>query len=170
MDKKSTIIVAVIIFIGILGLMIISFKSSVDTDTVSRDQENASTTAWENAPAEESGGVLITPKTIVTAKHSYQKGKHIFAGEVPMPTPCHILEQSITASSDKTQIFITLASSAKPDQVCAQVITPARFKLSVGAKSDAKVVTTLNGQEIILNLIEAGADENLDNFELYIKG
>ena len=169
MDKKSTIIIAVIIFVAIMGFIVVSFQKS-SIDTAEREQDVASTTAWENAPAEEPVGMLITQKTIVTAKHAYQKGKHTFAGEVPLPTPCHILEQSIVASNDKKQIFITLISSIKTDEVCAQVITPARFKLVVDAKSDAKIITTFNGQVITLNMIEAGPDENLDNFELYIKG
>jgi len=168
-DKRSSIIIAVIILIGTIGFFIVSFQKS-SIDTAQREQEVASTTAWENTPAEQPVSVLITPKTIVTAKHAYQNGIHTFAGEVPLPTSCHILEQSILASKDKMHIFITLTSSIKTNQICAQVITPARFKLVINAKKNATVTTILNGQEITLNLIEAGPDENLDNFELYIKG
>lgn len=169
MDKKSTLLIGILILIAIVGLIIVSFQKSSIVATQKKG-DTASTTTWENQPATESKDLLITPKTIVTAKHLYYKGMHTFAGEVPLPTPCNILEHNITASKDKTQIFITLSSSIKSDEVCAQVITPARFKLTVSANKNAVVVTTLNGQEIILNIIEAGPDDNLDNFDLYIKG
>lgn len=168
MDKKSTIIIAVIIILGIIGFVVISLqRSSLDTLP---QVETASTTSLESIPFHGSNDLLLSPKTVVSAKHAYQNGKHIIAGEVPLPTPCHMLEATGVASADKKQVFITLVSSIKTDQTCAQVITPARFKVSIAANKDAKISATLNGQEIILNLIEAGQNENLDNFELYIKG
>jgi len=54
--------------------------------------------------------------------------------------------------------------------MCAQVITTGRFKVDIAANKNAKIEGTLNGQEITLSLIEAGANENLDDFELYLKG
>ena len=168
MDKKSTIIIAVIIILGVLGFLVISFQKST-LDTSQDEAQMASTTRWENTPAE-NPEVLITSKTTVTAKHAYQNGKHIIAGEVPMPTPCHILDSKAVASQDKKQVLVTLVSSVKTGETCAQVITPARFKLTVSALKDAKFTATLNGQEITLSLIEAGPNEDLDKFDLYIKG
>ena len=71
---------------------------------------------------------------------------------------------------DKKTAIIQLVSSVKTGEVCAQVVTPARFKVSVGADKNAKLSATFNGQPVTLNLIEAAPGENLDNFELYIKG
>lgn len=114
--------------------------------------------------------MTITPKTVVTAKHAYRNGTHIIAGEVPLPTPCHLLEATGAASADRKEVLVEITSSVKTDELCAQVITPARFKVSVKAAQNAKISATLNGQAITLNFIEAGPDEDLDNFELYIKG
>lgn len=168
MDKRSTIVIASIILVAIIGFIFISFqKSAFDAK---RAQEIASTTAWENAPAEQSNTVVVSQKTVVTAKHAYLRGVHTIAGEIPMPTPCHILEASVIASDDKKQVLIKLISSIKSDEICAQVITPARFKVTAEADKGAEILGMLNGQEIIMNLIEAGVNENLDDFELYLKG
>ena len=169
MDKKSSIIIAVILVLALVGYIAISFQRSA-TDTSQQDGDFASTTEWENAPAEEPKDIVVTPKTVITAKHAYQGGAHIVAGEIPLPSPCHILEANGTASADKKQVFIELLSSVKTGELCAQVITPARYKVTVKADKSAKISATLNGQEVTLNLIEAGPNENLDNFELYIKG
>lgn len=168
MDRKSTfIIVALLAFGSIFFLFILFTRGGVETPTYSTD--TASTTNWLNTPAEHKE-VLITPKTTITAKHAYQNGTHVVAGEVPLPTTCHILDASGAVSSDKKQVLLTLISSIKTGETCPDNITPARFKVSIKALKTAKITATLNGQEIILNLIEAGPDENLDNFELYIKG
>ncbi|OGZ05003.1 MAG: hypothetical protein A2845_01860 [Candidatus Lloydbacteria bacterium RIFCSPHIGHO2_01_FULL_49_22] len=168
MDKKNTMLIGAIIFIAVACFVYISLQTT-ELDT-KQAVETASTTLWENAPAEKTSDLLLTSKTVVTAKHAYQNGKHIIAGEVPLPTPCHILDASATASADKKQVLVTLVSSIKTGEVCAQMITPARFKVTVAARKDATMLATLNGQEITLNLIEASAGEDLDNFELYIKG
>jgi hypothetical protein len=168
MDRKSTLIIVLLLALALVFFLVILFtRSSVETAAPS--PETASTTEWLNTPAEQKT-VLVTPKTTITAKHAYQNGTHIVAGEVPLPTTCHILDASGAASSDKKQVLVTLASSIKTGETCLDNITPARFKVSVKALKGARVSGTLNGQEIILNLIEAGPDENLDNFELYIKG
>ena len=146
--------------------MVVSFqKSTLDTRPPNLG-DVASTTNWVNTPAQ----IAITEKTVITAKHAYKTDKHIIAGEVPLPTPCDILEASAIASADKKSVIVQLLSSVKTGEVCAQVITPARFKVTITADKNAKFSATFNGQPVTLNLIEAGPNENLDNFELYIKG
>jgi hypothetical protein len=168
MDKKGTYIIAGIIIVAVTVFVIISFqRSSIDTRVPGANPADvASTSDWVNQPAQ----VTITPKTVITAKHAYQAGAHIVAGEVPLPTKCDILESSAIASPDKKQVLIQLVSSVKSGESCPSDITPARFKVTVKATKDAKLSATLNGQEVTLNLIEAGPNDNLDNFELYIKG
>ena len=168
MDKKSTYIIAGIIAVALVVFLVISFqKSTLDTKpTESNIAEVASTTNWVNTPAQP----VITDKTVITAKHAYKSGRHIIAGEVPLPTPCDILNTNALASADKKSVVVQFASSVKTGEVCAQTITPARFKVSVAADKNAKLTATFNGQPVTLNLIEAGPNENLDNFELYIKG
>ena len=168
-NKRSTVIVAVIIIFAIAGLVIVSLQK-LTLDSSVPQAETSSTTEWANAPAEKPSDILLSTKTIINAKHAYQDGKHIIAGEVPLPTACHILESNATALANKKQVLVTLNSSIKSGETCPPQVISARFKLIVEANKDAKIVTTLNGQEVTLNLIEAGPNENLDNFDLYIKG
>ena len=110
------------------------------------------------------------PDITITAKHQYKDGMHIIAGETDMPTPCHILDwDTIVAESFPEQVTINFSLTTMAD-ACTQVITPTRFKVEFTASEEASIVATLNGEEIVLNLIEANPDEDLDNFELFIKG
>ncbi len=170
MDRKGTLLIAGILILAIIGFVFISLtkKSVVDT-RVPVSETGSTTNDWINTPAQKPDEIM-GQKIVLTAKHAYQKGVHIIAGEVPLPTPCHILDSALTVSPDKSQVLLTLTSTIKGDAACAQIITPARFKVSAKANANAKISAILNGQAITLNLIEAGPDENLDNFELYIKG
>lgn len=167
MDKKSTFVIVGIIILAVIVFVIVAVQkrglSELDGSPV------ATTTAWEDAPAEPPA-LPISEKTVVTAKHAYRDGAHIIAGEVPLPTPCHLLEASTVVTADKKSVAVQLVSSVKTDEICAQVITPARFRVTARADRNAVFTGTLNGQEIKLNLIEAGPNEDLENFDLYIKG
>lgn len=165
MDKKGTYLIAAIVVIAVIGFIAISFQKST-LDTKPSVSDNASTTAWENTPAE----VIASPETVITAKHAYQNGAHVVAGEIPLPSPCDILETSALPSSDKKKILVQFTSSVKSGEKCSPDITPARFKVSIKADKNAVLSATLNGLPVTLNLIEAGPNENLDDFELYIKG
>jgi hypothetical protein len=139
MDKKSSIIIAVILALAVIVFIVVSFqKSSLNTKS-----DTASTTEWVNTPAEPSPEDPLTTKTIITAKHAYKNGIHTVAGEIPLPTPCHVLESSVSASADKQKVFIELLSSIKSGEMCAQVVTPARFKVSVPADAGATISMTL---------------------------
>jgi hypothetical protein len=166
MDKKSIIVIVGIVVLALGILIVVSFQKGA-MDTSSSDL-TATTTGWENAPA--SAPPAISEKLVVTAKHAYRNGVHIIAGEMPLPTPCHLLESQAVVSTDAKQVLVQFTSSTKPDQMCAQVITPARFKVTAKANKDAVITATLNGQPVSFNFIEAGPTEDLDDFELYIKG
>ena len=171
MDKTSTLTIVGLLILGVVffvGLLLFSREKA----DVGNPIDTAPTGDWATLPSETgdgSAGVQVTPKTVITAKHAYQSGTHIVAGEVPLPTPCHLIEANGSASEDKKTVLLEIASSIKTDEMCAQVITPARFKVIVKAVQSAEITATLNGQAVTLNLIEAGPDEDLDNFELYIK-
>lgn len=166
MDKKNTYIIAAITILAIIGFIVISLqKTTLDTQAQNA-LEVASTTEWANAPAV----AVITHKTVVTAKHAYRNGEHIIAGEVPLSSPCELLEASATVSTDKKSVLVQLVAGIKSGETCPPSITPTRFKLSGKAEKSATLGATYNGQTVTLNLIEAGPSENLDDFELYIKG
>lgn len=125
--------------------------------------------------------VVVTPEEeeefgfvpdVVDVRHQFKDGAHIFVGEVAMPTPCDLLEtDSIVQVREPKSDLLTLQFNVINEaEACAQVITPARFKLTAGAGEDAEVVATWNGKAVRLNLIEVGPEEDIDSFEVYIKG
>ena len=118
-----------------------------------------------------SGDVQVgTPKITITAKHQYEDGTHIVAGEIEVPTPCHLLETDVVIrESFPEQVTVQFEVSTLAE-ACAQVITPARFKVEFNASENARISGTLNGKPVILNLIEVDSGEDLDEFELFIKG
>jgi len=110
------------------------------------------------------------PLERITAKHQYKNGTHIIAGEINLPTPCHILTSEVRiAESYPEQVTIAFAYKSSAE-MCAEVITPARFKVEFKAAEKASINATLNGKAVILNLIPAGPNEDLNDFELFIKG
>jgi len=109
---------------------------------------------------------------IINAKHQYKNGVHVVAGEVDLPTSCYLLESDAFVEvrepdTDRAMIQFTTTGD---DEICAQVITVARFKETFNAQKEAEIVATWNGGEVRLNLVDVGQDENLDDFELFIKG
>ena len=124
--------------------------------------------AVPTAPAQERETQYITH---IDAKHYYRDGMHTVAGEIIMPTPCDLLKaDAVVKESAPEQVTIDLTIINNTQGVCAQLVTPQRFKVSFkgGADTDAKIDATLNGKPVTLNLIEAGPDETPDDFEVLI--
>jgi hypothetical protein len=113
---------------------------------------------------------LIDPYAAITridAKHFYSEEKHTLVGEIPMPTQCDLLDWKTRArSSDLVVDFVVINNSSD----CAEVVTPQRFKAILVGGKDIPISATLNGREVILNLIPGKADETPDDYELFIKG
>lgn len=123
-------------------------------------QTAAPITASQNVPKHEP----------INAKHQYKNGTHTVAGEVNMPTACYVLNtNSVIAESMPEQVTINFTATTGGDP-CTQVITGERFKIDFKASGDAVIKATWNGQPVDLNLVPASSDEDLNNFELYIKG
>ena len=134
-------------------------------------QNNKELKTGESQIGEDGGDVQVnTPKVTITAKHQFSEGTHIIAGEIEVPTPCHLLEtEVIIRESFPEQVTVQFEVSTLAE-ACVQVITPARFKVEFNVSENARISGTLNGKPVILNLIEVDSDEDLDEFELFIKG
>ncbi len=118
------------------------------------------------APTERPMGV-----TRVDAKHFFKDGVHTVAGEIMMPTPCDLLEADpVIQEGTPERVTIAFSVINNTSGVCAQVQTPQRFKTSFNASEGAFISATFKGEPVILNLVDAGPDENPDDFELFIKG
>jgi hypothetical protein len=165
MEKKNALLIGAVVLIAIAALAFLYMQKSKLDDGAA----NGTPLSWSETPAVGSS-TDSEAERIITAKHAYKAGKHTVAGEMEVPTPCNILDAHATPSSDGKKVFIEFASSVKTGDACIQVITPVRFKVTAVGAADAVWSATYNGQPVKLNLIEAGPKEDLDNFELYIKG
>ena len=106
----------------------------------------------------------------IDAKHFFIDGVHTIAGEIMMPTPCDLLEaDALVRESYPEQVTVSL-EIINNSEMCTQVITPQRFKVSFTASEEAMIDATLEGKPVTLNLVPAGEGETPDAFELYIKG
>lgn len=107
-----------------------------------------------------------TPHERITAKHQYKNGTHIVAGEVNMPTPCYILNVSSRIVNGEAIIDFVSETNG---EMCAEVITTERFRVDFTAEENVVIKGTWNGEPVELNLIPAGANEDLTNFEIFVK-
>lgn len=155
MNKKVVIGVLLLVAIVIFGLSFVYWFGK------------------EEAPLpEETGEVEDAPERIITAMHQYGEGAHIIAGEIDLPTPCHALNvtASVNTDADPDSVTVAFTVSADEEEFCAQVITPHRFKVEFDADQNALIQATYNGAPARLNLVEVGSEEDLENFEVFIKG
>ncbi|MCR4283913.1 MAG: hypothetical protein NUV64_01155 [Parcubacteria group bacterium] len=160
-NKRINIILAVVIILSVVVVSGIVFWSWWSGRTANVVEE----------PLPQAETPLKAPEKIITAKHQFKDGTHTIVGEIDMPTPCHLLDWDvIIAESFPEQVTINFNSIYESRDVCAQVVTPQRFKVTFEASENAVISATLDGKKIILNLIEALKGEDLDSFELFIKG
>ncbi len=159
MNNRTGIAILVIVLVIILGFTLYwQFGRSQKASVI----ESQPQTTTQNVPQD---------TQLITALHQYKNGKHIVAGQVDLPTPCHILSKNVSMTdTTPKQVTIAFTSTSNDADVCAQVITPARFKVEFMAPEDAVISATWNGVPVRLNLVPAGPDQNLENFEIYIKG
>jgi len=162
MDKRNTEIIAGVVLLAIIAIGGIYFMRYRLDGTVPVDS------SWENTPATEP--LLEDAVTIVTAKHAFKDGKHTIAGELNVPSPCHTLELAVAIDEAGLQAVIDFTATVKTGEICTQVVTPARFKVQFDAQKEVVITARLNGSPITLSLIDALPGEDLENFELYIKG
>jgi len=160
-NKRTNTILAIVIILSIAvvsGIIIWSWWSGRPANVTQEPLPNVVTP-------------LKAPEKIITSKHQFKDGTHTIAGEIDMPTPCHLLDWDVViAESFPEQVTVNFRSIYNSGDICAQVITPQRFKVTFDASENAAIKATLDGESIILNLIKALPGENLDNFELFIKG
>lgn len=108
--------------------------------------------------------------TRVDATHYFIDGLHTLVGEIPMPTPCDLLDYDVMVAEsypEQVTVDFTVINNA---QMCTQVITPARFKIEAAVAKEATFRATFLGRDIELNLIPAAEGERPEDFEVFIKG
>ncbi|HET8574666.1 MAG TPA: hypothetical protein VFM02_00645 [Candidatus Paceibacterota bacterium] len=162
MSRIQMIVISVIILAALGVIAFVSYESyqsrSIQTAPVADANANeASTTSIE----------------LITAKHQYNAdmGTHTVAGTLETPTICDILSTSVkTEKSVKTATATIAFKLTNTSETCAQAVGEQRFKVSFDAPENAVIQATLNGRPIQLNLVPVPKGENLDDFQIYVKG
>lgn len=129
--------------------------------------------------AEKSTETTITEKpqvspyahiTRIDAKHFFKNGTHTIVGEVPMPTSCDLLNWSTRMQESQPETVTIDFDVVNHAEICTQVVTPQRFKVSFDASEKAQIGATLEKRKVELNLIPGATNETPEDFELFIKG
>lgn len=154
--KTMAIIIAIIVIILIGAGFYFSYKKS-GVQTTTEDQiplKDGSSSSYE--------------VTSINARHQYKNGKHIYAGVIDLPTPCHTVSiAAVPAGAGKYTLKFTTSTT---DEVCAQVITPRPFRVEFTAPKTITVDATLDGKSITLNILEVKEGEDIDKVDFNDKG
>jgi len=152
------------LFVGLFALIVVGMFTFAYIKRSEIEQKDVDT----SPVAEESSAYNQIER--IDAKHFFIDGVHTIAGEILMPTPCDLLDNTVRVmESYPEQVAIDFTVINNSD-ICAQVVTPQRFLVSFSASENASISATLEGQGLPLNLIPAAEGESPDDFELYIKG
>ena len=157
-NKKSmAIIIAIIVIILIGAGFYFSYKKSGVQTTTTEDQiplKDGSSSSYEI--------------TAINARHQYKNGKHIYAGVIDLPTPCHSV--SVAATPSGTNKYTLEFTTKTTDEICAQVITPRPFRVEFTAPKNITVDATLDGKLVTLNVLEVKEGEDIDKINFNDKG
>lgn len=159
MNQRAIILAIVLFGLVILGMFVFTYlkKSEMQPTPLPVTEEPT-------------GEVRYASITRIDAKHFFIDGVHTLVGEIPMPTPCELLNTDVSvAESFPEQVMIDFSVINESD-VCAQVVTPARFKVEATASREATFSARFEGRPVELNLIPAAPGETPEDFELFIKG
>lgn len=102
----------------------------------------------------------------IDIKHQYKDGKHIFAGVIEVPTPCHQAVLSVVPG-EISQLNFEIKDTG---EICAQVITDANFYAEFVGPGDQLFVANLNGEPVNLNRFEIDADLDINTIDIFNKG
>ncbi len=154
MDKKNTRMIVIVLVVALLALFYVFFRGATIP------QEPTSVTPPVND---------IAVPALITAKHAYRNGEHLLAGEINLPTPCHLLEHTVTILPDGSRATIAFVRSFKGGE-CPGGEVPARFFVHFPAGTTTALRTTVDGKDVPLSLIEAAPNEDLEHTEIFLKG
>lgn len=160
MEHKHIVPSVVILVLIIAGMFIFAYLKKTELQ-----EENTPTPVVEETTKSPYAHI-----TRVDAKHFYQNGKHTVVGEILMPTACDLLNWNTRIAESFPEMVTIDFDVINNAEMCAQVITPQRFKVSFEASEGATIRATFEGRDIDINLIPSAPGESPDNFEVFIKG
>ncbi len=160
MNNKSIAVASVIFVLIIVGMFIFAYlkRSANDISPVVEAPVNSvSPTPYDSI-------------SLITGKQFVRNGVHTIVGEILMPTPCDLLNWDTRIAESNPEVVTIDFTVINTSEMCAQVMTPARFAVTFNASEAATVNATFQARAVELNLIPAGPNENPEDFELFIKG
>jgi hypothetical protein len=158
--SNKAIILSLAIFVVIVGGMFgFAYLKQAEIETVTPPPA-ADATTTEN----------IYGISRIEATHFYIDGVHTIVGEIMVPTPCDLLTAEARVAESMPEQVTFDFTIVNDSEMCAQVISMQRFKVSASASQAASLGATFMGQPIELNLKEAAPGETPEDFEVFIKG
>lgn len=156
--NKTGIALVALLVAGAIGI----FAYTVATTPKGNEPATENIAATSTSP-DESGRTL-------TAMHQYKDGIHTIAGTLEVPTPCHRLAtEPFFVGTEREAVEIRFTTSTQ-DEMCAQVITEARYKTAFEGPENIRITGALDGEQINLNLVPVPQGQDLDTFEVFLKG
>jgi hypothetical protein len=107
--------------------------------------------------------------SVVQVKHQYKDGEHTYAGAIDLPNACDNLDSDIEKTGDASAT-INLSTTMNTEEMCAQAVTSRNFRVQVDGPMSFTVKGMLNGKPVELNIFEVPANQDIDLFEINIKG
>jgi hypothetical protein len=126
--------------------------------------------SYSTKPAEPNPATNITTETesVVLIRHQYKNGKHTFIGEIDLPNPCYsVSTEKLAAQKGSYTLNIKTKTTSAG---CITVVTAYPFKITVEAAKLATFTFTKDGAPFRYTIVEAGAAEDLEKFDPYVKG
>lgn len=157
MNQKAIIICIALFILIVVGMFGFAYLKKAEVTAPVQDEK----------PQEQ---VEYASITRITAKHFFIDGVHTLAGEIPMPTPCDLLETEARVMESSPEQVVVDFSVLNNAEFCAQQVTQARFKVSFTASEDASISAMFMGRAVELNLVPPAEGETPEDFELFIKG
>ena len=158
MNQKAIIICIALFILIVAGMFGFAYLKKAEVTTPVPE---------ENLPQEQ---VEYASITRITAKHFFIDGVHTLAGEIPMPTPCDLLEAEARVMESFPEQVVVDFSVLNNAEFCAQQVTPARFMVSFTASENASISALFMGRAVEPNLVPPAEGETPDDFQLFIKG
>lgn len=157
MSKKTWTITVLVILVGLTSVAIYSNYKANNIDKYESRKE-------------EIKEIIERPEITINTKHQYKDGIHTYIGTFETPNACNNYNAEIKDGENSEKIIeITYSDSG---EICAQVITERNFRVSFeGSEEESQnVIATINGELVNLNIFEVPENQNIDDFEIFIKG
>ncbi|MEN9647276.1 MAG: hypothetical protein RLY57_80 [Candidatus Parcubacteria bacterium] len=107
--------------------------------------------------------------SLIQVKHQFKDGEHVYAGSIDLPNACYRLDSHVEKVND-TSVVLNFETSKNTEEMCAQTVTSRNFRLTIDAPMNTSVKGMLNGKSVDLNVFEVPANQDIDLFEINIKG